>query len=134
MSIQRGGQHSSAGFSCAMVAISDRTSGFKRPSQRVVGPPAPEEAPALAVPAQHDLGADQEEVASPVPVEVAEDEPEELITGAEAGPTLATEGDLELLAQEQILDEETLVAAEGAGEGGEEELEEFDHPGQDRVS
>ena len=38
----------------------------------------------MAVPAQHGLGPDQEEVASPVPVEAADDEPEKLVTGAEA--------------------------------------------------
>ena len=64
-------------------------------------------------------------------MEGADDEPEELVTGAEAGPTLATEGDLELLAQEQVLDEETLVAAEGAGEGGEEERARGWGPGLD---
>ena len=96
--------------------------------------PAPEETPALAVPGRHGRGPDQEEVASPVPVETANEEPEELVTGAEAGPGLATEGDLKLLAEEQVLEEEATAAAEDAGEGSEEEAEEFDHPRQDRRS
>ncbi len=74
-----------------------------RPSQRAARTPLPEQAPALAVAAQHGLKADQEEVASPVPVEAADDEPEELVPGAEAGPALATESGLERLAQEQVL-------------------------------
>jgi hypothetical protein len=57
-----------------------------------------------------------------------------VVAGAEAGPGLATEGDLKLLAEEQVLEEEAPAAAEGAGEGGEEEPEEFDHPRQDRRS
>ncbi len=45
-----------------------------------------------------------------------------------------TEGDLQLLAQQQVLEEETPVAAEDAGEGGQEKPKEFDNPGQDRRS
>ena len=70
----------------------------------------------------------------PVPVETADDEPEELVTGAEAGPGLATGGDLKLLAKEQVLEEQAPAAKEDAGEGSEEEPEEFDHPRQDRPS
>ena len=65
-------------------------------------------------------------VASPVPVEAADAEPEELIPGAEAGMAPTTEGDLELLAQDQVFEEEALVAQEGANERGEEKTEEFD--------
>jgi len=61
-------------------------------------PPVPEQAPALAIPAQHSLGPDQEEMASPVPEEAADEQPEELVSGAKAGPALAPEGDLKLLA------------------------------------
>jgi len=48
--------------------------------------------------AQHSLGPDQEEMASPVPEEVADEQPEELVSGAKSGPALASEGDLKLLA------------------------------------
>ncbi len=66
------------GFSRPIVAISDRTSVFSRGRpQRVAGPPMPEQAPALAVPAQHGLGSDQEQVASPVAIEAGDAEPEE---------------------------------------------------------
>ena len=37
------------------------------------------------------------------------------------------EGDLELLAEEQVLEEEALAAAQGIDECGQEEPEEFDH-------
>src|SRR6266536_4536732 len=47
-----------------------------RSAQRTAGAPAPEQAPALAMPAEHG-GPDQEEVASPVPVEATDDEPEQ---------------------------------------------------------
>jgi hypothetical protein len=105
-----------------------------RSAQSAAGPPAPEQAPTLAMPAQHGLGPDQEEVASPAPVEAADDEPEELVASLEARPALGAESDLELLAEEQVLDEEALAAAESASEGGQEEAEEFDHPRQDRRS
>ncbi len=65
---------------------------------------SPEQAPTLAMPAQHGLGPDQEEVASPVPVEAADHEPEEPVPSAEARPASGAEGDLEVLAEEQILD------------------------------
>ncbi len=105
-----------------------------RSAQRTAGTPAPEGAPTLAVPAQHGLGSDQEEVASPVPVEAAEREPEELVANAQAGPVLGAECDLEQLAEEQVLEEETLAAAESVSKGSQEESEEFDHPRQDRRS
>jgi hypothetical protein len=46
----------------------------------------------------HSLGPDQEEMASPVPEEVADEQPEELVSGAKAGSALAPDGDLKLLA------------------------------------
>ncbi len=65
------------------------------PSQRATGPPAPEEeAPAPAVPAQHGLRPDQEQVASPVPVQAPDDKPEELVPSPEAWTTLGAKGDL----------------------------------------
>jgi hypothetical protein len=46
----------------------------------------------------------------------------------QAGTALATEDDLELLAQEQVLQEEAMTATEDAGERNKEEPEEFDRP------
>jgi hypothetical protein len=79
-----------------MVAIRDRTSGVNR--ERMMRPPLPEPAPALPMPAQHSLGPDKEEMASPAPQKVADEQPEELVSAAKAGPALAPEGDLKLLA------------------------------------
>ncbi len=59
-----------------------------------------------------------------------EEKPEELVSGAEAPTALVTEGDLELLAEEQVLEEEALATAQGVDESGQEEPEEFDHRGR----
>ncbi len=41
--------------------------------------------------------------------------------------TPGAEGDLELLAEEQVLDHETLTATGGSNEGGHDEPDEFEH-------
>jgi hypothetical protein len=63
-------------------------------------------------------------------VQAVEENPEELVSGAEARTALVTEGDLELLAEEQVLEEEALATAQGVDESGQEEPEEFDHRGR----
>ena len=50
--------------------------------------------------------------------------------GAEARTASVTEGDQELLTQEQVLRDEALAASEGAGQGSDAEPEEFDHRGR----
>ena len=60
-------------------------------------------------------------VASPVPVDAVDEKPEELVSGSEARTALATEGDLELLAEEQVLELEALAAAQGIGQSGYEQ-------------
>lgn len=57
-----------------------------RASQSSARPPVPEEEPALTVPSQHGLRLDYEQVASPVPMEAADDQPEELVTAPDAVP------------------------------------------------
>jgi hypothetical protein len=111
-----------------MVAISSRISGFRRgrPSGRRDRQRQNRRNPGDA--SQHGLRPDQEEVAFPAPVEAADDEPEEPVPSPEGRPALGAECDLELLAEEQVLDEEALAAAESASKGGQEEAEEFDHP------
>jgi hypothetical protein len=69
-------------------------------------------------------------VASPVPIEVVDEKPEELLLGSEARTVAVTESDLELLAEEQVLEEEPLAAAQGVDERGQEEPDEFDHRGR----
>ena len=68
-------------------------------------------------------------------MEAADDEPEELVSSAQARTALGAEGDLELLAEEQVLDEQRRwPATESASEGGQEKAPELDHPQQDRRS
>ena len=40
------------------------------------------------------------------------------------------EGDLELLAEEQVLDDEALTAADGGDQGSQDEPDEFEHRGR----
>src|SRR5689334_19543612 len=84
-----------------------------RSPERMTRPPVPEQAPALTMPAQHGLGLDQAQVAWPVTLETTYEEPEELVPSPEAGTMPGAEGDLELLAEEQVLDDEALTAADG---------------------
>src|SRR5262249_28023916 len=57
-------------------------------------------------------------------------EPKQLVPSSKASTTLGTEGNLELLAEEQVVHDEALTAADGGGECVEEELDEFEHRGR----
>jgi hypothetical protein len=63
-------------------------------------------------------------------VQAPDEEPEELVPSPEAWPPPGTEGDLELLAEEQVLDDDALTAADGCDEGGEDEADELEHRGR----
>jgi hypothetical protein len=80
------------------------------------------------MPADDRFRPNKEEPASPVLMEAADDEPEELVPALEAGPALRTKSDLELLAEQKILEEEMTAAAKSPRESGEQELAEFEHP------
>jgi len=82
------------------------------------------------VPAQHGLRPDQKQVASPVLVKAPHEKPEELVSSSEAWTALGTEGNLELLAEKQVLHDEALTVADGGDEGGQEEPDEFEHRGR----
>ena len=56
-------------------------------------------------------------------VELSNDQPEESIPGLEVRPRARTERDLELMAQEQVLDHEIVALMEEGGQGGEEDAE-----------
>ena len=101
-----------------------------RTSQPTARAPAPEEVPAPAVPAEHGLRPDQEQVASPVLVQAPNQEPKELVPSSEAWPPPGTEGNPELLAEKQVLDDKALTTAAGGYEGGQEEPDEFEHRGR----
>ena len=87
------------GFSRAMVAISVRISGFNRgrPSERPDRQRQKRRQP-WRCQRRTVSGRTKKEVPSPVPVEAADEKPEELVSGAEARTVSVTESDLELLA------------------------------------
>ncbi len=64
---------------------------------------------------------------SPIRMESADGQPEELVPGVEPRAALGSESDLELLAQEEILEKEIVMAAEGSRKGAEQEPEEGEH-------
>lgn len=59
-------------------------------------------------------------------------QPEEPVPSAQAWAALGSESDLELLAQQEILEKEVVAASEGSGKRGEEEPKEFRASQQDR--
>ena len=56
-------------------------------------------------------------------VELPNDQPEESIPALEVRPRASAERDLELVAQEQVLDHEVVALMEKGGQGGEEDAE-----------
>ncbi len=63
----------------------------------------------------------------PIAMESADDQPEQLVPGAQAWAALGSESDLELLALEEILEREVVAAAEDSRKRGEQETEEGKH-------
>src|SRR6266508_2694680 len=57
-----------------------------RPTQPGAGPPPPEQAPALPVPADHRLGLDDDEVPAPSGAVSVGEQPQRLVPAAETGP------------------------------------------------
>ena len=56
-------------------------------------------------------------------VELSNDQPEESIPALEVWPPARAERDLELVAQEQVLQHEVVALMEDGGQGGEEDAE-----------
>jgi hypothetical protein len=75
------------------------------------------------VPAEDGLRSDEDEMPPPGRVELSNDQPEESIPALEVRPRARAERDLELVAQEQILDHEVAALMEEGGQGGEEDAE-----------
>jgi hypothetical protein len=75
------------------------------------------------VPAEDGLRSDEDEMSPPVREEPSNDQPEESIPDLEVRPGARTERDLELMAQEQVLDHEVVALMEESGQGGEEDAE-----------
>ena len=91
------------------------------PAQVAAGAPPPVETPASAVPAEDGFRLDQDEMAPPIGVEAADQQPEEPISCLKVGPRTRTERDLELVAQEQVLDQKVVLPAEESCQRGEED-------------
>ena len=72
------------------------------------------------MPAEDGLRSDEDEMPPPGPVELSNDQPEESIPALEMRSRARAERDLELVAQEQVLDHEVVALMEEGGQGGEE--------------
>jgi hypothetical protein len=99
-----------------------------RPSGLRLGLPAPVVAKALAVPADHRLGLHEHEVLLPVLDEAVDHDPEEAVAVVEPRPLHAALEDVELLAEEDVLEGEACaVRRERAHER--QQVEEEPHAG-----
>lgn len=59
--------------------------------------------------------------------ESSSEEPEKAIDGLEMRTRTRAEGEVELVAQEEVLDDEVLAVPEEGAQGGEEDSEQFKH-------
>ena len=120
-----------SGFSRGMVVISSRISGLRwgRPP-RDPDFPAPEQAPALPMPADHCVRCDQPQMLTPAGADSASQDPEQLVPGAQpstwSGASRAGE-DGELVPQEQVLEHKVLARPQPGPGGRKEQPEQFEH-------
>ena len=75
------------------------------------------------MPAEEGLRSDEDEMPPPGRVEPSNDQPEESIPALKVWPRARAERDLELVAQEQVLQHEVVALMEEGGQGGEEDAE-----------
>ena len=75
------------------------------------------------MPAKDGLRPDQDEVPPPSQEESSSEEPEEAIGGLEMRTRTRAEGDVELMAQEEVLDDEVVAVPEEGAQGGEEDAQ-----------
>src|SRR5215469_13112353 len=117
-------------LSPAMVAISSRTSGFSRgrPRARPERQRQKRRQPQRCQLSTVSGRTGSRGVASPGAC--AGRGAKELVPNSEARTPLGTEGNLELLAEKQVLHDEALTAADGGDEGGQDEPDEFEHRGR----
>ncbi len=118
-------------FSPTMVAISSRTSEFKRGLPRA-GPDRQRQKrrqPRRRQPSTVS-GRTRSRRRLQSWCKAPDEEPEELVASSEAWPPLGTDGNLELLAEEQVLHDEAPTAANGGDEGGQHKPDEFKHRGR----
>ena len=120
-----------SGFSCDMRAISARTSALRR--GRPTGgarPPAPVQAPAGAVPPDHGVGRDHDQVPPPVAAQAADEHPEQLVQPAEADARSPAGGPGEhrqLVAQQQVLRDQVTALAAGGPDRREQQDDPLEH-------
>jgi hypothetical protein len=82
------------------------------------------------VPTEDGFRSDQDEMPPPAGVEAPDYQTEEPIPGPEVESRTRTEGDLELVAQEHVLDQKAVRLREEPCECGEEDAEYLEHPGK----
>ena len=75
------------------------------------------------MPTDDSLRSDEDEMPPPGREEPPNDQPEESISALEVRPRARAERDLELVAQEQVLDHEVVALMEEGGQGGEEDAD-----------
>ncbi len=99
------------------------------PVQMRAATPAPVDALATPVPAEDSLQSDQDEMLLPSRVDSPNHEPEDWILALEGRPGPRAECDLELVAQEQVLDHKVVPLTDEGGQSREEDAPELKHPG-----
>ena len=105
----------------------DELSNFRaesRPANPGSRLPRPVEPPALAVPAQHGLGLDDHQVLSPPWPEAPEPYPNNAILTAEARVAIGPEGDLELVAEDDVFKRDVATRSKEGKKTADQEREE----------
>src|SRR5207249_8389790 len=101
-----------------------------RTSATGAGLPAPEQAPALPMPAHDRFGCDQGQVLAPAGAESASQDPQQLVPEAKPSMRSAsgrTGEHRELMAEEQVLEHQILMWARRGSQRCEQEPEKFEH-------
>ena len=102
--------------------------GFEvRPAQLRSGSPSPVEAPALAVPTDDGRWPDHQQMTSPALIHAANQQPKQLVLSSELEAGTSSKGDLELLAEQQVFDDEVLPAAEAPQESADQQRDQIKH-------
>jgi hypothetical protein len=106
-----------SGFSWEIRPMSVFSSALRR-AEPSSGLPCPIEPPTLPVPAQDRLRPHHMEVLSPIlRPDMAKPEPEDSIRSPELGMRVGTQRDLELMAEDQVLEREIPARSNGSNEG-----------------
>ena len=101
------------------------------------GLPAPEQTPALSMPAHRSIGRDDLQMLAPAGAEAAHQDPEQFVPGTKPGtrPRSSRSGqDGQLMAQQQVLEYEVLAWANAGQDGREQEPEQFNTPSASPIS